>query len=246
MEKKLAAKSNAPELLDRQLKLRTKKNQYGFIVMASATDPYLQLEEKAQLSRRLIEIMLTYNFPLHIITKSNLILRDLDLLKELNQTAILPNDLQDKLPGGVIVTFSFSTTNEKIGKIFEPGAPSPAIRLETMKTIKENGFLTGVSMMPMIPYISDRGEHLEEMFSAFKENGADYVMPADLWLGDDDPFSNRTLMFRAVKKHYPELLPKYEKLFHNSPNLPAYYRKAFYLKMQELGEKFGIRDRILE
>src|SRR4051812_40799020 len=71
MEEKLSVKMNAPELLEKQLRLRAKKNQYGIIVMSSATDPYLQAEKDTQLTRQLLEIILAYRFPLHVITKSN-------------------------------------------------------------------------------------------------------------------------------------------------------------------------------
>src|SRR5689334_12241142 len=73
MEEKLSVKVNADELLEKQLQLRAKKNQYGFIVLSSATDPYLQFEKAYGLTRRLLEVILKYRFPLHIITKSDLV-----------------------------------------------------------------------------------------------------------------------------------------------------------------------------
>lgn len=245
MERKLAVKTNAPELLEKQLKRLAQKNDYGFIVLASATDPYLSVEKDEKITRRLIEIILKYRFPLHIITKSDLVLRDLDLFEELRKEAIIPPDLSNRLKEGVVITFSFSTIDEKIARIFEPGAPKPQARLDALKHIRSHGFHSGISMMPMIPYISDRGEHLEEMFQAFKENDAQYVMPADISLFDNGVSSNKTLMFRAVKKHYPELLPKYEKLFATQNHLPDYYRKAFYEKMSELSQKYQIPNRII-
>lgn len=245
MEEKLSIKTNAVELLDKQLKLRASKDQYGFIVLSSATDPYLQFEEKERLTRLILEVILKYKFPVHIITRSDLVGRDFDLLHEINKNAILPNDLASKLSQKVIVTFSFSTIDDSVAKIFEPGATPPSKRIETLKLTAKEGFLTGVSMMPMIPYISDTTESLYKMFFEFKAAGANYVMPATITLFGNGPSDSRTLMLRAIEKHYPQLLEKYKKLFSYSHELPAYYNKAFYQKMLELGEHFQLRNRIM-
>ena len=245
MEKKLGVKKNALALLEKQLAARAKKQQYGIIVLASATDPYLQIEEELQHTRKLLEVIEKYRFPVHIITKSGLVLRDLDILKEIDRKAILPLDLEGDLKRGCIITFSFSTVDEQIGKIFEPGAPSPMTRLEAMNECGRQGMLTGVSMMPLLPYISDKGGHLELMMEKFKANGASYVMPADLTLYGNEKSSSRTLVLKAVEKHYPELLPKYQKFFSGKENIPSYYREAFYKKMKELGERYELRNRII-
>jgi len=153
--------------------------------------------------------------------------------------------LQEKLGRGTIITFSFSTIDEKIASIFEPGAISPSLRLEALKTVKEKGFLSGISMMPMIPYVSDLGAHLEELFSTFTGLSVDYILPATITLFGHQASDSRTLVFRAIEKHYPELLPKYQKLFKDGAELPAYYRNAFHRKMKELAQKYEVRDRII-
>lgn len=244
MEKKLGVKVNAPELLDKALTNRAKKDQYGIIVLASATDPYLQLEEETQLTRRLLEIILKHRFPVHLITKSSLILRDLDLIKEIDQKAILPKDLPG-LKNGCFITFSFSTVDDQVAHIFEPGATTPSARLNTMTAIHESRLLTGVSMMPLLPWISDTTESLESMFGSFKKHGAQYCFPADLTLFGSDSSSSKTLVLRAISKHYPHLLEKYQGYFENSNEMPSYYRKAFYKKMQELEVTYALRNRII-
>ncbi|MCK4262578.1 MAG: hypothetical protein KAW95_00905 [Dehalococcoidia bacterium] len=93
----LSVKTNAPELLDKQLSRRARKGEYGIIALASATEPYLPVEEKTGMTRRLLEIILEYRFPVHVGTKSRLVLRDLDVLKEIDERAILPDDLKPKL-----------------------------------------------------------------------------------------------------------------------------------------------------
>lgn len=140
MAKTLSAKVNAPELLERQLSRRAKKGEYGIIALSSSTEPYMPIEERLKLTRKLLEIILKYKFPVEVATKSKLVLRDLDLLKEIDKNAIVPVDLKLKLKHGVIISFSISTLDEKLAKIVEPGAPKPIERLETMQKCKEEGF----------------------------------------------------------------------------------------------------------
>lgn len=245
MERNLGVKVNALERLEKQLATKAKKEQYGFIVVSSATDPYLQFESEYQLTRQALELILKYRFPVHVLTKSDLVVRDLDLLEAIDKTAILPNDLQKRLGRGTLVTFSFSTIDEKIGSIFEPGATSPLLRLKALKEVKARNLLTGISMMPLIPYISDIGEHLELMFDTFSKAQADYLLPATITLFGSQASDSKTLVLRAVKKHYPHLVDRYQRLFADSTELPKYYRDAFHRKMKELAATYQIRDRIL-
>ena len=244
MERKLAVKKNALEVLEKELNRHAKKERYGFIVLSSATDPYLHIEQETSLTREILKLILRFKFPVHIITKSDLVLRDLDILEEIDKQAILPDDLEQKMNRKALITFSFSTIDSEIARIFEPGATPPWKRLQAMREVSNSGFLTGVSMMPLLPYISDKGEHLEAMFQAFQSHGAEYVMPASLTLHGHEPASSRILVFRAVKKYYPELLPKYKKHFGERGDLLPYYKEAFGRKALELGEKYGMANRI--
>ncbi len=132
MEEALSVKVNAIELLDKQLALRARKGDYGFIVISSATDPYLKAEEQYQLTREALEIILKYRFPVHIITKSDLVVRDFDLLQQIDQQAQLPEDLK-QLHRGVLITFSFSTLDEAVARIFELGATISMARLDALR-----------------------------------------------------------------------------------------------------------------
>jgi DNA repair photolyase len=246
MEEKTAVKTNAPELLEKQLSSRAKKGQFGFIVLSSATDPYLQLEKEYRMTRRLLEIILHYRFPVHIITKSDLVTRDFDLLHQINSQAILPADLQQKLQHKVFITFSFSTIDNTIGRQFEPGATPPGKRLDAVRAAVAAGFLTGVSLMPLLPYITDTKEHLQLMFSTFRNIGIHYIFPATIHLFGNSTSDSKTLVMRAVEKYYPELFPRYKKFFGDGDEMPKYYREAFYKKMRELSVEFGIRNRIIE
>src|SRR4026207_872404 len=142
---KIVIKKDATAILDKQLANRAKKNEYGFIAVGSATDAYMQVEEQIGLTREFLKIILKHRFPVFISTKSELIKRDLDLLKQIDETAILPEDLKQNPGRGVIISFSFSTLDEKLAKQIEPGAPAPKIRLDTLKLCIDNGLLSGVN-----------------------------------------------------------------------------------------------------
>lgn len=245
LETSLSAKINAIEILDRQLYNRAKKEQYGIIVLSSATDPYLQIEKKYELTRQALELIAKYRFPVHIITKSDMISRDYDLLHKIDTHAILPHDLQESLGRGTIVSYSFSTLDDKVARIFEPGATAPSLRLQSIEQTIKEGFLSGVSMMPLLPFISDTTAHLELLFSTFKNIQAQYVLPATITLFGSGKADSKTLILQAITKHFPELLPRYTSYFQNSHEMPEYYRTAFAKKMKELALQYDIKQSIL-
>ena len=225
--------------------IEQKKGEYGIIVISSATDPYLKIEKEYQLTRQALELIYKYKFPVHIITKSDLIERDYDILKKIETTAILPIDLQGKLPGGVIISFSFSTVDDAIAKIFEPGATKPSIRIQTVKNTLSHGFFTGISMMPLLPFITDTTAHLKRLFTTFKACEVDYILPATLTLFGTGKSSSKSLVFKAIQKHYPELLERYQGYFQNGSQMPKFYQTAFDKKMKELSLSYDLSNSIL-
>lgn len=244
----LAAKSsikiNAPEVLEKQLQLRARKGQQGIVVLSSATDPYLHFEEETLLTRRILELLLHYRFAVHIITKSDLVVRDFDLLQQIDEQALLPADLRDKLTRKVFITFSFSTLDPEIARIFEPGATSPTLRLGALQSALREGFHSGVSLMPLLPWITDTADSLHHLFRSFREVGARYVFPATLTLFGNERSDSKELMLRAIAQHYPQLLEKYERYFATGTEMPAYYRDAFYRKTQELLQEYGLKNNL--
>ncbi|NAZ24437.1 MAG: radical SAM protein [Thermofilum sp.] len=208
MAKTLSVKVNSPELLEKELSRRARKGEYGIIALSSSTEPYMPIEEKLKLTRKLLEIILKYKFPVHVLTKSKLVLRDLNLLKEIDKNAVLPSDLKPKLKHGAIISFSVSTLDEKLARILEPGAPAPKERLETMKKCREKGFLTGVCYIPVLPFISDREEQLDEMIKVAKEHGANYVLVGALTLFGNGPADCKTPLLQIPGKIFPRACTK--------------------------------------
>ncbi len=147
---------------------------------ATSTEPYQIFEEKYRITGRILEVVENYRFPVHIITRSDMVLRDADLLHRIDEGAVLPEDLSHRSGRGTIITFSVSTFNPKVYRRLEPGAPSPDRRLKAMKVLSGEGFLTGIAIIPALPGISDDEESLREMMDEAAEHGARYVLVGSL------------------------------------------------------------------
>ncbi len=238
----LVVKINAPELLEKELSRRAKKREYGFIALSSATEPWMYIEEKYEITRECLKVIAKYRFPVHCLTKSPLILRDAEILSEINKNAVLPEDLKGKLTSGVLITFSFCTLKDKIQKIFEPNAPRVEERLNAVKELKNLGFKVGIAFMPLLPHISDRENQIEEMLEVSQSLKIDYVFFGDLTLYG----SGKKLYFRVLQKYFPELLSEYEKLYKKSFTADQKYRSQFYRKVQKLCKKHRLKPGISE
>jgi DNA repair photolyase len=245
MEDTLAVKINGPEILARQLAFRVKKNQHGIIALASATDPYIRQEEKYRITQKYLEQILKYEFPVLMITKSTLILRDLELLKKIDRVAIHATDLKEKIKRGAIISFSFSTLDENLAATLEPGAPSPIQRLETMKACKDAGLFVGMNCMPVLPGISDTHDELEKMIVAAKQYGADYILIGGLTLFGDNPADSRTLYFKFLERNFPHLIKHYQTLYGSFFYPPKSYLDRLNMRAAELCSKYGISQSIL-
>ncbi len=240
MVKTISAKINAPEVLKKELKRRADKQEYGIITLSSATDAYQPAEKELKITRKLLEIILKYRFPLEIATKSTLFLRDLDILKDIDRQAILPVDLK-KINHGVIITCSISTLDEKMAKILEPGAPSPGERLEAIKKSKEKGFLTGINFIPVLPFISDSEKQLEEMIKMAKNYKADFVFVGALTLFGHGPADSKTLYYKFLEKHFPALVPQYKSLYRIFFAPPKTYQENLENTARKFCQKHDIR-----
>jgi DNA repair photolyase len=245
MEKTFSVKINAPELLEKQLSRRAKKREYGIIFISTSTEAYNLAEERLKMMRKLLEIILKYKFPVHVQTKSTTITRDLDLLKKIDKNAILPEDLKNKLKRGVIISFSFSTLDERLAKRLEPGAPIPKERLGAMQECKKQGFLTGSAFIPVLPYISDTEKELGQMIKTAKDYGADFVLVGALTLFGNKPADCKILYYKFLKECYPELIPKYKNLFKIFPMPSKEYQKDLEQRSIKICKKYKVKYKII-
>jgi len=240
LEEKLAVKINAPQILEKELQKRARKAEHGFIIFSSSTEAWQPIEQKYKLTRKMLQIVNHYKFPVHALTKSPLILRDLDILREIDETAILPKDLKNKLDHKVLITFSISSLDEEISRKFEPNAPTPKERLKALRNCLEKGFFAGIAYIPLLPYISDSPEQIEEMIATAKDYNAKYVFVGSLTLSE----KGKELYYRVLERDFPELIPKYEKLFKYASPMRSYQDRLEKIA-KELCMKYGVKYRII-
>ena len=241
---RIVIKKDAADILDRQLNTRAKKNEFGFIALGSATDVYMQIEEEIGLTRELLKIILKYRFPVFISTKSELIKRDVDLLKQIDETAILPEDLRQNPGRGVIISFSFSTLDDTLARHIEPGAPTPQKRLDTLKHCSDTGFLCGVNAMPLLPFITDTDAELEKIIAAARQFKANFILIAGLTLFGNNERDSKQLVFRFLRNHYPHLIEKYEGMYSSVDYSSWQYQQQLKRRADALCEKYKINNSI--
>ena len=246
MDDGLAIKSNALEVLEKQLQTKAKKGQYGIVVVGSATDAYLHHEEKWRLTEGMLKLLLMYRFPVFISTKSKLVLRDIELLKQIDKAAMLPEDLKTSLGRGIILSTSISTMNEEIAHILEPGAATPIERLKILQQLKQQGFLCGVNAIPILPFISDTKEELEKIISSAKGHGADYILVGGLTLFGKGPADSKTLYYEFLKRYDPSLVQKYQEMYGINFFPPKEYQEKLKQKAVGICAKYNIRTAILD
>jgi len=231
-------KVNSPNILE--LSRAKRLERYGFISMSSATEAWQPAEERYEVTRRCLEVIKRHRFPVHCLRKSPLILRVLDLLEEIDKRAILPDDL--KIVGrGALITFSFSTLDPEISRIFESGAPCPLERLKAMKEVRDAGFRAGVAYIPVLPFISDGEEELERMIGVAKEFGADYIFVGALTLYG----SGKEIYYRVLAKYFPEHLPKYGRLYLGRGEPPLSYRRKLEIISRRICVEKNLRYMII-
>ncbi|PZE19787.1 SPL family radical SAM protein [Paenibacillus xerothermodurans] len=210
-QNRIFMKSEAPEILREQIekRLRSKKptSSWGQITIGTATDPYQQIESKAKLTRGCLEVLVEYQLPVSITTRSPLILRDIDLLTQLNS---------------ISVNVSISTLSNNVWRQFEPSTPSPAQRLSTVAQLNAEGIRAGVFAAPILPYITDSKSDLDELVAAAAEAHAQFLMPSYLRLSTS---AVKVWFFQTLQQHYPELTEKYAKLYASSGYAPSSYRE---------------------
>lgn len=195
----IEVKINAPELLESALRSKRKKCMIG---TGSMCDPYIPLEKTEMLTRRCIEIIERYGFGLSILTKSNLILRDIDLLEGINKKS------------KCVVQMTLTTADERLCKIIEPSVSSTFERYKALKEFQKIGVPTVVWLCPTLPYINDTEENLRKIVEYCADAGVKGIIyfGAGLTLRD----GNREFYYSKLDKYFPGLKEQYIKEYGNS------------------------------
>lgn len=220
-ETRIVVKINAPAVLRDEL--RRPGWQRELIVLGTVCDPYQQAEAKYQLTRQILEVLIKFAQPVHMLTKSPLVLRDLDLWSRLAQVA------------EAAIAFSVPTLDEEIWRKTEPGTAKPSKRLAALRRLVEAGVPGGVMLAPIIPGLTDDEAHLEQVVRAAAEHGAQFLHPNVLHL---KPGTKEWFM-PVLREAYPHLLPRYVQ-YYRGPYAPQYYTQEVLAKVAELREKWGL------
>ncbi len=219
----IEVKENALELLENALISKRKKCMIG---TGSMTDPYIPLEEDLQMVRKALALIYKYGFGATLITKSNRVLRDIDLLKKINDNT------------KAVVQMTLTTYDESLCKIIEPNVCSTRERFETLKTLRDEGIPTVVWLSPLLPFINDTEENLRGILDYCIEAGVRGVIyfGAGLTLRE----GNREYFYDALDKHFPKLKEKYIRTYGNQYIVGSPNDKKLTPLFHSICEKNGI------
>lgn len=198
----ILVKANAVELLEREL---SHKRIVGTIGTGSMNDPYMPVEERFNLTGQALKVIARYGFPVHILTKSHLVLKDLDTLQSIKRVY-------------AAVSFTITTADDSLGRKVEPGAPLVSERLRAMRILAEHGILTGALMMPILPFIEDNEENISAVISKAKEAGATYIIP---WIGMSLRDRQRDYYYVQLDRLFPGLRQRYQRAYGERYTCPA-------------------------
>ncbi len=188
---KVRAKKNVLLLLENELKSKRKK---GVIGTGAMSDPYNPFEEKYKLTRGALELINKYGFGASVLTKSDLVVRDIDVLSK----------IQEHSPA--MAKFTITTYDDELCKKIEPNVSVTSKRFKALNEISEAGIFTGVLMWPLLPFINDTEDNLKLIVKAAAENGARFVSPS---LGVTLRQNQRLYFYQQLDRLFPGLKQKY-------------------------------------
>ncbi|MCI9434552.1 MAG: radical SAM protein [Bacilli bacterium] len=215
-------KENALLILEKEL---AKNRQKGIIGIGSMSDTYNPKELKYEQTRGALKLISKYGFGVSIDTKSDLILRDIDLLKEINDK----ND--------VIVKFTITTPNDELAKIIESNVCVSSKRFEAIKTLTSSGIFTGIMLNPVLPFITDNENDIKKLVRLAYVSGAKFI---HTYMGMTLRENQRDYYFDKLDKHFIGLKQKYIKYYGESYNCTSLNYKKLYKVFTDECDKYGI------
>lgn len=218
-------KTNVAEVLRQELARRTWRGEG--IAIGAATDPYQPVEGYYRLTRKCLEVLTAARNPFSIITRGPMIIRDIDVLQEASRRA------------EVHITFSVPTLDPTIWRRTEPGTAPPRQRLRALRALVDAGINAGVGIAPVLPGITDKPELLADVVRAAREAGATGVWCNVLFLAP----GTREHFLEHLARDWPELLPRYERLYCATTYLPRSETEPIKRQVVALRERYGVTDR---
>jgi DNA repair photolyase len=221
-EQKIYVKQHASDLLRQELR-RVKPGES--IALGTATDPYQPAERRYEVTRAILEEFARHQgYELGIVTKSNMVTRDLELLKQVAKS--------NRLSIHVTIT----TLDVELARILEPRAPRPDLRVDAVRTLAQAGLRVGVSCSPVVPGITDSPADLESLIRVASESGADYVFANPLFL---KPCS-AAVFLPFLEQNFPHLADNYHQRYQDRAFLPPAYAKRLSQLIGRLKEKYKL------
>jgi DNA repair photolyase len=221
-EQKIYAKQHAAELLRHELK-RVRRGEE--IALGTATDPYQPIERKLEITRAILHEFARHSgLEIGIVSKSAMIVRDIDVLQEIGRQ------------NHITVNLTVTTVDTDLARILEPRAPRPDLRLEALRQLREAGIRAGVICAPVLPGITDSPKQLEAVVRAAAAAKANYIYANALFLKP----SSAAVFLPFLKEHFPKLMHDYEERFRNRAFLAPAYRKRISELFAQLRNKYGI------
>ena len=219
----IEVKRNAPELLEQALRSKRKKCMIGTGAMS---DPYMHCEEELQLTRRCLEIILKYGFGAAVQTKSDRILRDIDLLDEINRSA------------KCVVQMTLTTYDDDLCKILEPNVCNTRRRIEVLEQMRERGIPTVVWLTPILPYLNDTEENITSILNECARVGVKGVI--DFGMGLTLREGDREYYYAALDRHFPGMKERYITRYGNAYELPSPDAKKLKAVFHQICREHGI------
>ena len=219
---RVKGKENMLHILESEL---LKKRLKGVVGIGAMSDTYNPMEIKYEQTRCALQLISKYGFGVSIDTKSDLILRDIDLLKKINQK------------NSVIVKFTITTPDDRLSKIIEPNVCVSSKRLEAIKTLNDNGIFAGIMMNPVLPFITDKEEDIKKLVRLASEYGAKFI---HTYMGMTLRENQRSYYFDKLDEKFPGLKDRYIKVYGNSYNCIVPNHKQLYSTFTNECEKYGI------
>ncbi|MFP3154055.1 radical SAM protein [Lachnospiraceae bacterium ZAX-1] len=198
----IEVKKNAIELLENTLR---RKKQRFMIGTGAMCDPYIPIEEQLQYTKKSLELIKAYGFGVSILTKSNRILRDLDILKKINEKT------------KCVVQMTLTTYDENLCKILEPNVSTTKERVEVLKIMRDEGIKTIVWLCPILPFINDTVENIEGILSYCIEANVHGILAFSIGMTLRE--GNREYFYEKLDQHFPGMKKRYIETYGNSYEL---------------------------
>lgn len=228
-EKKIYVKQDAGPIAGRDL--GREKVQGEHIAIGSATDPYQPAEREFGATRAILEQMAQRSgLSISITTKSDQVLRDVDLLRRISERS------------GISVNLSVTTLRARLARILEPRAPRPDLRLHAVAELRRAGIAAGVFAMPILPGITDREEDLDALARAARDAGAQWFAGSVLFLMP----SAQKQFLPFLDEKFPKLARRYREWFSHAAYAPEAYRREIAARVAALRKKYGLGVRPLD